>query len=83
MISPLIYLSVARQDTKNIVQLEHVNINVMDQSTATDFYVLTLGLTRDPFVCYFFFVCYYFSVVRDGPKRENRGKRNIQSSVYG
>lgn len=37
-------------DLGNIVALEHVNITVPDQATAMLFYVVGLGLTRDPFM---------------------------------
>ena len=39
-----------RQDIGNILALEHVNVWVPDQRTATAFYVTGLGLTRDPCV---------------------------------
>src|SRR3989304_531869 len=39
-----------RQDVGNILALEHVNVWVPDQRTATAFYVTGLGLTRDPCV---------------------------------
>ena len=38
------------QDVGNIVALEHVNVRVPDQSLATLFYVVGLGLTRDPYL---------------------------------
>lgn len=38
------------QDVGNIVALEHVNVLIPDQLTATAFYVLGLGLTRDPYL---------------------------------
>jgi hypothetical protein len=38
------------EDVGNIISLEHVNIQVPDQSLAILFYVVGLGLTRDPFV---------------------------------
>jgi hypothetical protein len=38
------------QDVGNIVALEHVNVQVPDQSLATLFYVAGLGLTRDPYL---------------------------------
>ena len=38
------------QDIGNILALEHVNVRVPDQSLATVFYVLGLGLTRDPYL---------------------------------
>lgn len=39
-----------RDDTSNIVALEHVNVQVADQSLATLFYVSGLQLTRDPYI---------------------------------
>ena len=39
-----------REDTGNIVAVEHVNIRVPDQRLATLFYVSGLGLTRDPYL---------------------------------
>ena len=38
------------QDVGNIVFLEHVNLTVPDQETATTFYVAGLGFTRDPYM---------------------------------
>jgi catechol 2,3-dioxygenase-like lactoylglutathione lyase family enzyme len=38
------------QDVGNIVALEHVNVRVPDQQLATVFYVVGLGLTRDPYL---------------------------------
>ena len=38
------------EDVGNVVHLEHVNLCVPDQITATQFYVSALGLTRDPYV---------------------------------
>jgi catechol 2,3-dioxygenase-like lactoylglutathione lyase family enzyme len=38
------------EDLGNVVHLEHVNLSVPDQLTATQFYVSTLGLTRDPYM---------------------------------
>jgi hypothetical protein len=38
------------QDVGNIVFLEHVNLRVPDQVTATSFYISGLGLTRDPYI---------------------------------
>lgn len=40
----------AREDTGNIVLLEHVNLTIPDQHLATAFYVSALGLTRDPYL---------------------------------
>lgn len=40
----------AREDTGNLVLLEHVNLRVPDQRLATAFYVSALGLTRDPYL---------------------------------
>ncbi|HZR02130.1 MAG TPA: hypothetical protein VFA81_03025 [Burkholderiales bacterium] len=37
-------------DVGNIVELGHVNLTVPDQALATIFYVLGLGLTRDPYM---------------------------------
>ncbi len=38
------------QDVGNIVTLEHVNVKVPDQTTATAFYVQGMGFTRDPYI---------------------------------
>jgi catechol-2,3-dioxygenase len=38
------------EDLGNIVMLEHVNLQVPDQSQATAFYIAGLGLTRDPYM---------------------------------
>lgn len=38
------------EDTGNVVHLEHVNLMVPDPLRATQFYVSTLGLTRDPYM---------------------------------
>jgi catechol 2,3-dioxygenase-like lactoylglutathione lyase family enzyme len=38
------------QDVGNIVALEHVNVKIPDQVTATAFYVMGLGFTRDPYL---------------------------------
>jgi catechol-2,3-dioxygenase len=40
----------AAEDLGNIVHLEHVNVRVPDQQLATQFYVVALGLTRDPYL---------------------------------
>ncbi|MDO8431641.1 MAG: VOC family protein [Candidatus Binatus sp.] len=40
----------ASEDLGNIVALEHVNVTVPDQQLATLFYVIGLGLTRDPYL---------------------------------
>jgi len=40
----------AAEDLGNIVALEHVNVTVPDQALATLFYVVGLGLTRDPYL---------------------------------
>lgn len=37
------------EDVGNIVSLEHVNVQIPDQQLATAFYVVGLGLTRDPY----------------------------------
>ena len=38
------------EDFGNIVELGHVNVTVPDQSKATAFYLMGLGLTRDPYL---------------------------------
>src|SRR6202022_5158400 len=38
------------EDRGNIVGLEHVNLRVPDQQLANLFYVVGLGLTRDPYL---------------------------------
>lgn len=38
------------QDTGNIVALEHVNLTQPDQQIATLFFIMGLGLTRDPYM---------------------------------
>jgi len=38
------------EDLGNIVELGHVNVTVPDQSIATAFYLMGLGLTRDPYL---------------------------------
>ena len=38
------------EDVGNVHALEHVNLTVPDQGVAWQFYVTTLGLTRDPFM---------------------------------
>jgi hypothetical protein len=38
------------EDVENIVSMEHVNLHITDQATATLFYVIGLGLTRDPYM---------------------------------
>ena len=40
----------AEENLGNIVSLEHVNVTIPNQATATLFYVLGLGLTRDPYM---------------------------------
>ena len=40
----------AEEDVGNIVSLEHVNLRIADQGLATLFYVVGLGLTRDPYL---------------------------------
>jgi hypothetical protein len=39
----------SNEDVGNIVLLEHVNLQVPDQALATLFYMVGLGLTRDPY----------------------------------
>src|SRR3954449_6015147 len=38
------------EDIGNIVELGHVNVRVPDQSKAIAFYIMGLGLTRDPYL---------------------------------
>jgi hypothetical protein len=38
------------EDISNIVELEHVNVTVPDQALAIQFYIVGLGLTRDPYL---------------------------------
>ena len=38
------------EDLGNIVELGHVNVTVPDQSLATAYYLMGLGLTRDPYL---------------------------------
>ncbi len=38
------------EDLGNVVALEHVNVTIPDQAKAVAFYVLGLGLTRDPYM---------------------------------
>ena len=40
----------SEEDVGNIVSLEHVNVQIPDQSLATLFYVVGLGCTRDPYL---------------------------------
>ena len=40
----------AEEDVGNIVLLEHLNVTVADQPQAILFYVIGLGLTRDPYL---------------------------------
>jgi catechol 2,3-dioxygenase-like lactoylglutathione lyase family enzyme len=40
----------AKEDIGNIVRLEHVNVEIPDQQLANAFYVMGLGLTRDPYL---------------------------------
>ena len=37
------------EDVENIVLLEHANLQVPDKAFATIFYIVGLGLTRDPY----------------------------------
>jgi hypothetical protein len=43
-------LDYSDEDVGNIVALEHVNLQVPDQAMATLFYIVGLGLTRDPYL---------------------------------
>src|ERR1700690_1491296 len=38
------------EDLGNIVELGHVNVRVPDQSKAVAYYLMGLGLTRDPYL---------------------------------
>ena len=38
------------EDLGSIVELGHVNVTVSDQTLATAFYLMGLGLTRDPYL---------------------------------
>jgi hypothetical protein len=38
------------EDLGNIVELGHVNVTVPDQAVATAYYIMGLGLTRDPYL---------------------------------
>src|SRR5450755_3858551 len=38
------------EDLGNIVELGHVNVTVPDQAMATAYYLMGLGLTRDPYL---------------------------------
>jgi catechol 2,3-dioxygenase-like lactoylglutathione lyase family enzyme len=40
----------SEEDIGNIVALEHVNVQVPDQSLATLFYIVAMGFTRDPYI---------------------------------
>ncbi|HWH78269.1 MAG TPA: hypothetical protein VNT76_12890 [Candidatus Binatus sp.] len=40
----------SEEDVGNIISLEHVNVQISDQSLATLFYVVGLGGTRDPYL---------------------------------
>ena len=43
-------LDYSEEDVGNIVALEHVNLQVPDQAMAILFYIVGLGLTRDPYL---------------------------------
>ena len=43
-------MALQAEDVGNIVGMEHVNLTVPDQSTATAFYLTALGGTRDPYL---------------------------------
>ena len=38
------------EDVGNIVSLEHVNVQIPDQTLATAFYIVGMGFTRDPYL---------------------------------
>ena len=40
----------SNEDVGNIVLLEHVNVQVPDQSVAMMFYIMGMGFTRDPYL---------------------------------
>ena len=40
----------ADEDVGNIIELEHINVQVPDQLLATLFYIVGLGFTRDPYL---------------------------------
>jgi len=40
----------SEEDVGNIVLLEHINVQVPDQSLATLFYIVGMGFTRDPYM---------------------------------
>lgn len=40
----------AKEDLGNIVMLEHVNVEIPNQQLASEFYLMGLGLTRDPYL---------------------------------
>ena len=40
----------AAEDLGNITMLEHVNLQIPDQAHGTAFYIMGLGLTRDPYM---------------------------------
>src|ERR1043166_3088290 len=42
-------VNLAEEDVGNIIHLEHVNLQVPDQQLAILFYIVGLGLTRDPY----------------------------------
>ena len=48
--NPTLQFDRSTEDVGNVVHLEHVNLFIADQITATKFYVSALGLTRDPYL---------------------------------
>ena len=42
--------AITEEDVGNIISLEHINVQVPDQSTAVLFYVVGMGFTRDPYL---------------------------------
>jgi len=40
----------AAEDLGNVTALEHVNVEIPDQALASDFYLLGMGFTRDPYL---------------------------------
>ena len=38
------------EDAGNVVSLDHLNLTIADQPSAIAFYIMGLGLTRDPYM---------------------------------
>ena len=69
-------LEYATEDVGNIVLLEHVNLQVPDQSLASLFYIVGLGLTRDASSLLKNSVCRLLK------KTQRRGARKIDPSAW-